>query len=106
MRWRGASNKGPSAPGGTRTPDPRIRRRKGRVQPALPCVVWCCCVRAGKRFAPNHVLPVGLCVVLSGAVRLQNSCNARLYLTLSIPDPAGGGSEPPTPPLLADDMSS
>ena len=55
---------GNSAPGGTRTPDPRIRRRKARVQPVLSRAAWCWSVRLGERFIPNVVRPVGFCVVL------------------------------------------
>jgi len=50
------------APGGTRTPDPRIRRRKARVQPVLSRAAWCWSVRLGERFVPNVVRPAGFCV--------------------------------------------
>src|SRR5205807_9186444 len=65
-------------------------RRKVRVQPVLPCVVWCCSVRLLGGLALDLVRPVGLCVVLSGGVRLQNVCKAPLDLTCRFPTlPAG-----------------
>src|SRR2546426_3786973 len=45
------------APGGTRTPDPRTRRRKAPVHPVLSGVAWCWFVRLSKRFALNVVHP-------------------------------------------------
>src|ERR1700719_608958 len=58
-RPRRPSQQGSSAPGGTRTPDPRMRRPKRRVQPAPAHPAWCCSVRRRRRFELNRVLPVG-----------------------------------------------
>ena len=51
----------------------------------LSRVAWCWSVRLSKRFALNVVRPVRSCVVLSGGVRLQNVCKARLDATSWVP---------------------